>query len=752
MNGWRKHVTLLILYSLLAIILTWPLVLNFASAVPGIEGDAASYVWALGWAKTALADLHVNPFHTDYVYFPLGGATQLLWAVSLVGFVSVPLQFLFGLVASHNLLYIAATVLTAYGTFLLADEVLQVSGPKLQAPDADSPSSPFVTLLVTQFVVQSRLFRRRSVLAPFVAGLAFAFAPLRLGYGLAFLNLYNTEFIPFYLLFLLRATRERSRRDAILGGLFLGLNAYLDFQIAAFLVLLTGIYAIYAVVTENHGGTEIQRNFRAFVPLWFLTALVSLVVAAPMLAAVANDFAVEGGNYIQIFKLDYSAARSYDLLSFFVPNARSTLYAGAPLKIVGVNATADPGDLSAVSPDRQMFVGYVVLALAVYAVARRWRQARLWFFVAVLFALFSLGPTLRVLGQNTGIPLPYLALHEIPIVNHIRIPMRYGIVVSFALAILAGIGIWKLQATRWRLLAYLAPIAILAEFAVLPFPLQPFSVPSVYEQIARVPGDFTVLEIPSIYWRGAAATEPYQAFHGKRILRAYTNRIAPELAEYFGYRGTPIVVRSLRALEGIDQGGLAPEDIAEDRRVRDQVLSFYDLRFAVVHRDLLKLDQVQNIDSYLRDVLGARVIADDGTVVGYELPRVDAPNAAAIDLRENIGQMYAGRGWQFQYPPANSDGQFNFVWARGTRSEIYFRLASAGERMMTLHAYAATPQRVTVWLNGTRVGEIELTPDWRDYRVTLPAQVGMNRVELAYSADWEETIGVTTIDIEESGR
>ena len=117
----RKHFIVLIIYTLIALAMTWPLLLNFTTAIPGVEGDAGSFVWALGWMKTALVDLHVNPFHTDYVFYPLGGATQLLWAVSLIAFISIPLQYLFGLIATHNILYLAATVLTAYGTYLLAE-------------------------------------------------------------------------------------------------------------------------------------------------------------------------------------------------------------------------------------------------------------------------------------------------------------------------------------------------------------------------------------------------------------------------------------------------------------------------------------------------------------------------------------------------------------------------------------------------------------------------------------------------------
>jgi hypothetical protein len=191
----------------------------------------------------------------------------------------------------------------------------------------------------------------------------------------------------------------------------------------------------------------------------------------------------------------------------------------------------------------------------------------------------------------------------------------------------------------------------------------------------------------------------------------------------------------------------------EDRRVRDQVLAFFDLRYAVLHRDLLKPAEARNIDDYMRQVLGARVIADDGVVVGYELPVPRTRSfSVAIDLREAMGQMYAGRGWQFEYPQANWQGEFNFVWARGARSEIYFAAPHSTDGELRLNAYAAAPQGVDIWLNEEKVGRLELTPEWRDHTLALPAQLvqaGMNRIDLISSADLAETVGVTTIEIKE---
>jgi hypothetical protein len=742
---------------LITLVMFWNVVQNIATAIPGLSGDATSFVWALGWMKTALVDLHVNPFHTDYVYYPLGGATQLMWAVSLIALIAVPLESFLGLLAAHNVLYLAATIATAYGMYLLAEEVLKNSEARIQKPEFDKTTlPPYQTFLVLKFVLeQRRLASRVSPLACFTAGLVFAFAPLRLGYGLSYFNLFNTEFIPFFALFLLRATRTKTWRDAILAGVFFALNAYVDFQIAAFLAVFALIYAAYIAIAD-------LRTARKAIIGWTVAGVIAVVIVAPMLFILADDFAREGGNYIRVYPLKYSADRSYDVISYFVPNAWSWLYQNVPLKIAGVNAPSHVDDVGALAPDRQSFVGYVVLALAVFATATQWRRSRLWFFTAIIFAILGLGPSLHILGNDVGIPLPYTIVHEIPILNNIRIPMRYGIMVMFALAMFVAIAIQNSVARSQnpeaqghnyvlRFIFLFIPVFILLEYAIFPYPVQLTPIPSVYSEIAKQPGDFTVLEIPSIYWRSAAIVEAYQSIHGKRILRAYTNRIAPDLAEYFGTRGTPIVVRSLRLLEGQERGVLASYEIDEDRQVRDEVLRFYDLRYAVLHRDLLTENQARDIDKYLRDVLGARVIADDGVVIGYELPRVDAvPQSVKVDLRDNIGQMYAGRGWQFEYPKANWNGDFDFVWARGSQSEIYFQIDASQDRTMTWSADTESPQQVTILLNGEHVGQVTMTQAWKDYSIKLPARLlksKMNVVTFQYAAELKETIGMTVIEI-----
>lgn len=727
--AWLEHLIVLGSFLILALVTSYPLVTDLAQRIPGVDGDVWSYLWAMGWARSALLNLGVNPFHTDYIFYPLGGATQLLWGTALPSFASLPLQLAFGLVPAFNLVYLAASVLTGYGMYLLGREVL----PK-----------PAKTAAGVH-------------LAAWLSGCIFAFGALRLGYGLAFVNLFHTEFIPFYVLFLVRATRTRGWQAAILAGIFFAFNVYIDFQIAAFLAVLTGLWFLYqfarvgwrayrARTRQDATTTPALPSFA--LRQWLVMLLVAGALALPMLGLVLQDFAIEGGNYIRVYPLRYSEARSYDLLSFVLPNARSTLYSAVPTpRVEGVNVSVTTPDDSEMSPDRQAFLGYGVLALALLGILTAARRMAFWFFATLFFLALSLGPVLHIAGMNTGLPMPFTLANLVPILNHVRIPMRFGLMVFFGVALLAGAGAHAL--IRWRRwTAGVLAVLVVAEAVVLPFPTLEFRVPSVYEQIAREPGDFTVLEIPSFNWRAAARNEAYQAIHQKRLLRAYTNRISPDLADYFNLRQTPIVVRSLRILEGAEEGILTEDERAEDRSVTAETLDFFKLRYAILHRDQLQPAQADEIDAYLREVLGATVVSRDGAVTAYRLP--DAPPAAPhqqLDLADNTSLMYLGRGWQTE-PLADAGGSSGRYLTSG-RSELYIPLSDTSASELT---WEGMPQgaALDVNLNGHALGAVRQTEDgWGAYTAALPSdrlQAGMNRLQWTFDAALSRILAIRGVE------
>lgn len=750
----------LLAYIIAALLMSWPLPLQIGSAMPGISGDAWSYLWALGWPHTALLRAQTGVFRTDYIYYPLGGASQTFWAVSLLGFLAIPLQSLFNLATTYNLFYLGNTVLTGFGTYLLVRHagaytlpwrrslpmVGDGTGPSTLPPTAQDPgkgASPGAG-------------------PAFVAGLAFTFCSLRLGYGLSFLNLFSTALVPFYVLALFQTLHRQGRIYPALAGLFLGLHSYLDFQLVAFLGILTAVWLLTEFLPLVRRGPAVPAGqesplWRRAAPLVGRLALLGVVagaVAAPMLWAVQDEFAREGGNYIRVFPLRYSAQRSYDLLSYVVPHARSTLYAAIPApKVPGVNAAVSVEGESQMSPDRQSFAGYGVLLLSACALALAWGKAWRWGLVALVFGLLSLGPSLHVAGADTGLPLPFVLVHEIPVVNHIRIPMRYGLFALFALAPLVGIGLAELE-RRWRkgsfLLNGVAALLILGEAGILPYPTVVFTPPRLYDRVAGEPGDFTVLEIPSYYWRDTAQTEVYQNVHGKRILRAYTNRIAPDIADYFSLRQTPVVVRTLRILEGGQTEGVTPAELAaleaEDGQVAPKVLGFFQTRYAVLHHDLLPPDRDAALGQYLTLVLKARVVAEEGTATLYAL---DAPARAdaspPVPVATDMGLLYLGRGWQTE-PMARVKGE-SARWSKGTFSEILFPSAG-GTRRFALDATCPVPTLVRVSINDRPVVSWQMGPAWATYSLDLEAgsvQAGVNRVTLSYPQPQKEGCAISQV-------
>lgn len=720
---WFEHAAVLTAFTFLAFVITFPHITGFADHIPGVSGDVWSYLWALGWARVSLLNLVVNPFHTDYIFYPLGGATQLLWGTALPSFASIPLQLAFGLVPAFNLVFLAASALTGYGTYLLAQEVFRGLGTGVK-------------------------------LAAFVSAVAFTFCALRLGYGLAFTNLFHTEFIPFYVLMLLRTTRRRSWNDGVLGGFFFALNVYIDFQIAAFLAVLTGLWLLYLVgkwlrLDANYGtfypdsffarSTTLLRGQMPIVMLIFVAGALSL----PMLGLVLNDFSIEGGDYIQVYPLRYSAARSYDLLSYVLPNARSTLYQILPTPHVeGVNASITTPDNSELSPDEQAFLGITVLILAVTGIVRFRAMFAFWILAALVFALLSLGPVLHIAGKELSIPLPFILANNIPIINHIRIPMRYGLIVFFSSSILAGAGAVVLLSSQKWLIVPIVALGLL-ESAVFPYPTLEFHVPSIYQKIAQEPGDFTLLEIPTFNWRQAAKNEVYQDIHQKRILRAYTNRIAPDIADYFALRQTPIVVKSLRILEGAENVAFEPEEQEQDHAVGDATIGFFNLRYVIVHRDQLADNRSVRIDSYLRYVLNAKVVSDDGTDVAYVLPGEPASGDLSLDLSQDSALMYLGRGWQTE-PLANINGVRGRFLNRAS-GEIYLP-GAPGSQQLGLLTYSPL-QNLSLELqpNSQNRSTLPLNQNWRTYTLPLTLPLPMNVVRII-SSNSASRVAVSSIE------
>ena len=116
----RRNAALLAIgfYTLLSLLLTWPLVTRFATHVPGDGIDDPSIAWNLWWIKTRLIDqLNFDIFHVDWSFFPIQINLAFYTLTPLNGLISIPLQSATTLVIASNapgITSLAATIRTCH--------------------------------------------------------------------------------------------------------------------------------------------------------------------------------------------------------------------------------------------------------------------------------------------------------------------------------------------------------------------------------------------------------------------------------------------------------------------------------------------------------------------------------------------------------------------------------------------------------------------------------------------------------------
>ncbi|HET8631272.1 MAG TPA: hypothetical protein VFL91_27955, partial [Thermomicrobiales bacterium] len=462
------------LYVLVAVLFSWPLPARLSTAVLGASNDVWAHLWWLWWVREALLHGH-NPYVTDRLYFPYGAPLYLMGMDLVTALLGVPLQALFGLVATYNLLVIAAAAFGAYAAYLLA---LDVTGSRAGA---------------------------------LVAGALFGFAPLQASFAnMGQLELVSVGFLPLAVLFLLRLRDPARPRDVALAAICLALAALSSWYQALDIALFASVYAVSVLVVFALARDR-ARAGRFVARLAAAGALAAALLSPLLLPAVREARA--GG--VAATPREWIASASLDLTGAFRPNALHPLLGGGQ-----EFATA---------------LGYVALALALLGLWAARRRAALWATVgAVAFAL-ALGPYLLVDGRRVGgAVLPYNLLYALPLGSIARAPVRFEVLTLLAGAVLSAWGVAWLagRAATWRparagaaraLVAALALTLVLAEWLPAPRPLQAAGGDAAYAALAAGPPG-GVYELPY----DAIAREMYwQTLHGRPLVGGYISRKVP---------------------------------------------------------------------------------------------------------------------------------------------------------------------------------------------------------------------------------
>ena len=109
----RAHLGILALYTLLAVVLTWPLAAHLSTHVPGVPQwafDESTFVWNIWQFKHTVVDNLASPLHSELIYYPLGIDLVLYTYNFYHVLAALPLALAFNLPAASNLTLLATGV------------------------------------------------------------------------------------------------------------------------------------------------------------------------------------------------------------------------------------------------------------------------------------------------------------------------------------------------------------------------------------------------------------------------------------------------------------------------------------------------------------------------------------------------------------------------------------------------------------------------------------------------------------------
>ncbi len=493
----QVSLTVIFLYFLFTLIFTFPLFLHLSTSTPMSDGQGDQFqsMWMFWWFKAALFNLKTSPFFTSFLFYPHG--SSLIYHMPIfLSFLSLPFQYLIGtsagLIVGYNLILIFTFVLTGFGAYLL-----------------------------TKYLIKNPA-------AAFICGLMFAFSSYRLS-NLNHLNLLSTEWIPFFMLYLIRSVDEKLLKHSIWAGIFFILTFLSDFPCALFLVFFTVIYLLFKLIKARKQllGKKLIKNFGIML-------VIVIIVLSPLLYSLYST------------KVDWqpqtqgSIRYSANILGYFLPVKENSLLGGLFLP--------SQHDYNGVAGD-ELFLGYTLLFAMLYTwIKLRRDQIKFWFFSSFVFLLLSLGQAIHVYNRTYHASwLPYNLLYNyIPLFQIGRTPYRFSLMVNLCLIIFSSYGLARWFSTsnpsyknilnlKTFLKEFLVrkglPLVVVGliclEFIMLPTTLIRVEVPECYQKIKEIPGDFAILEVPASFSGNSMIANIYmyyQTVHGKRVVNGSLTR------------------------------------------------------------------------------------------------------------------------------------------------------------------------------------------------------------------------------------
>ena len=522
-------------YSLLTLVLTWPLVRGLARDVPGDFGDPLLNAWIVAWdagrLERALAGhpVALREYWNAAIFAPHPLALAYSEHLTAQALQVLPIRVLSkNPILAYNLLFLSTFIMSAWGMFLLVRELTGNSA------------------------------------AAFLAGLAFGFAPYRIA-SIPHLQVLSSAWMPFTLLGFRRFFA--ARRLAPLAG---GAAAWIAQNLSCgyYLLFFSPIAGLYLAWELTARGLWSDRK---------TVTCVSAMIAGVVIVTI--PFLLP---YVELRRLGFAPRPPWEIARYSA-DVYAYLTANPGLRVWGAIARAWP------APEGSLFPGLTITSLAAVAIVDAWRrsphsrdsqdaqlseqaatakpaaaahvlggllaaattaaivvllggsirippgrpllkitgfarqlalsagigvtllavsaQARMTarrllsspaglFAVVTLFAAaMSLGPDIHSHGRLIERGAPYAVFYRaVPGFDGLRVPARFGMIVAFGLAALAGCGAAVIARRRNRWLVIAASVLVLVESCAVPITINQNDTDYKQRGLAPLPGALAVAE------------------------------------------------------------------------------------------------------------------------------------------------------------------------------------------------------------------------------------------------------------------
>ncbi|MBI1911589.1 MAG: glycosyltransferase family 39 protein [Deltaproteobacteria bacterium] len=526
------------IFAAITIAVYFPIAANPQGFVNGSLDDAYAILWHLWWFKYSLLDLYASPSFSAFVESPFGVGVSHITIVNHL--IALPFTWLWGPVASYNVMILLSFFLSALGMYLLAHEV---------------------TVCKT---------------ASFLSAVAYAFSPYHTTFSATGgMDAAQIQYLPFTLFFLLRYARTKDVKDIMLFFLFLVFSILSFGYHGPLIVLSVALFLIYkwvappALKFSNLEVSPLKFSGAVFAAyLLFVLAdntlegvLPSIKTAVFFLAPVALFISAKNTDAIQ-----GAYQKVIDEIKGVSPRRRFAFFAGALISVIAVFVFLYPifGAASRSisssyfapvysffipSPDHALIgsfvpevlipspdplvgkfvrVGFVLTLLTLFALRKNedGRIKNKGFFISLLLigVALSLPPAIKINDFTLYGPMHYFHALVPPFVD-VR---RVSLLILISACVLAGVGYYNINS---RIKSYPAKVFLyLPLLFILGIEFYPGlsikemgRVPQAYKWLALQQGNFTVIEYPLTSIYDLKRYEPFygQSIHKKNIVNPF---------------------------------------------------------------------------------------------------------------------------------------------------------------------------------------------------------------------------------------